>query len=118
MTTKILVVDDDFAIRHLLAMGLEAEGYEVLLEESGAKVMQHLTDADVKLIILDIIMDEQEGMETVNKIRSQYPDFPVIMISSDPGYLDIAKDLGATATMHKPLDLKKLIPMIAKLLEG
>lgn len=115
MKPKILVVDDDFTFRQVISAGLEAEGYEVLQETSGRRVIDILTEQHIALVILDIYMEDTEGMETINNIRRNFPDLPVIMISSDILFLNMARELGANETLLKPIDLKILIPMIKKL---
>lgn len=115
MTKKILVVDDDFAVRQLISIGLGTEGYQVVEENSGRHVVETIKNKEISLVILDIFMDDTEGMETIYQIRENFPDLPVIMISSDIVFLSMSKELGATETLLKPIDLKILIPMIEKL---
>ena len=76
------------------------------------------------LIITDIIMPKQEGLETILNVKEKYTDLPVIAMSSGgnsanvvvEGFLGIAKDLGADKTIEKPINTEKLLRAVAALL--
>lgn len=105
---KILIVDDDPGTREMLRLGLEQQGYAVLEADSGKKVMEILDQPRAQLVILDILMEEKEGIETLRDIRMSYPTIPVIMISSDSFYLTLSLKMGANEALEKPIDLREL----------
>ncbi len=108
MKNKILIVDDDPGTREMLRLGLEQQGYAVLEADSGKKVMEILDQPRAQLVILDILMEEKEGIETLRDIRMSYPTIPVIMISSDSFYLTLSLKMGANEALEKPIDLREL----------
>lgn len=107
----ILVVDDEKAIRNALKEILEFEGYDVLLGESGEQVETILGENDVDLILLDIKMQGMDGIETLEHIKKDGYEVPVIMISGH-GTIQIAVDAtkkGAFDFIQKPPDLNRLL---------
>lgn len=111
---KILIADDDQVIRDFVKMGLEEFGYTVYETNSGLRVKDIIEQNDIALIILDILMDEQEGLETIQQVRQFSPNLPIIAISSSSRYLDYASDFGANEILLKPLDLGILYSLIKK----
>ena len=111
---RILVVDDDPNIRQMLRSMLEREGYDVEVAANGLECMKFFRSAPAELVIADIIMPEQEGIETIRQLRAEYPECRIIAISGGgrigpSDYLSMAKLLGATHTLAKPFDRTQLI---------
>ncbi len=119
---RILVIDDEIAIREVIKEILEEEGYEVALASDGRLAMKQLRryDDDTALILCDVKMPRMDGWEVLKKVREHYPDIPVIMIS---GHATSAEDamqavrLGAYDYLTKPLDHNKLILAVRNALE-
>jgi DNA-binding NtrC family response regulator len=114
---NILVIDDDVRIRDLLRLWLEREGHTVFEAENGRKGLVCHSRFPVDLVICDLIMPEQEGIETIGRFTSQYPDVGVIAISGGGrigahSYLQVAQHLGAWKVFAKPLDVPALIEAI------
>ncbi len=114
---RILVVDDDPNIRQMLRSMLEREGYEVDVASNGLECMRRFEAAPADLVITDIIMPEQEGIETIRRLRAEYPDCRIIAISGGgrigpSDYLSMAKLIGAVSTLSKPFDRKDLLEAI------
>jgi DNA-binding response OmpR family regulator len=110
---KILVVDDDEQIRHMLDVFLSRESHEVITAENGlvASVRQQEHEADI--VIMDILMPEKEGFETIMDFRREYPNTKIIAISGGgrlgpAHYLKLAKIMGADFVFEKPVPLVKL----------
>ncbi|MGH7123019.1 MAG: response regulator [Stellaceae bacterium] len=122
MAKRILVVDDDPAVRDSIAMVLEGAGFLVDQAEQGATGMRLLRAHAPDLIITDILMPQQEGIETIREVRSVSPQTPIIAISggTDGGadYLKMAESLGATAVMAKPFDPMALLELVDRLIHG
>ena len=114
---KVLIVDDDPQVRGVLKVWLEHEGYRVVEAENGreGERIQHQNPSD--LLICDLIMPDQEGIETITSFRKKFPTVGVIAISGGgkvgpDSYLEIALQLGAWKAFKKPLDFQKIIAAI------
>lgn len=112
MVKKILVVDDERAIRNSLKEILSFEGYEVETLEDGAAAIKYIqTDANFDCVLCDIKMPHADGMEVLEAMRINRPDVPIIMISGH-GNIDTAVDAvrnGAYDYISKPPDLNRLL---------
>lgn len=111
---SILVVDDDDAVRRVLRRMLESAGYEVRDAPNGRLALMEFDRRPADLLITDIFMPQQEGMETISAVRRDYPDLKVIAISGAAGdhYLKMAKLMGARATLQKPLRLATVLETV------
>ncbi len=112
----ILVIDDDAAVSGLLERVLTCAGYGVLVAGDGKLGMDALEREAVDLVITDLVMPEQEGIETVRLLHEQRPDLPVIAISGAFGgsLLRAAAMLGASATLAKPIAPEELLSTVAQ----
>jgi len=120
--SHILVIDDDAHIRELITIMLESEGHTVVLAEDGLIGLQMLEDNTFNLIITDIIMPNQEGIETIVQIKSRNPDIKILAISGggrigSTDYLTLAENFGVDKTLSKPFYHKDFIDCIKDLLE-
>jgi len=111
MSKQILVVDDEERIRQSLNGVLKDEGYEVLEAKDGIQALKQIENDPPDAVLLDIWMPGMDGMETLERIRAQIPNLPVIMIS---GHANIelavkATKLGAYDFIEKPLSLEKVL---------
>jgi len=114
-TRTILVVDDDPGVRDVIRSMLESAGYAVRVAANGKEAMKILRDDGIDLILTDLVMPEQEGIETIKALRREYPDLKVIAMSGAFGgdYLRIAAYLGAHGTLAKPIQMEALLKIIA-----
>ena len=115
---KILIIDDEPRIRQLIANFLQSRGYATIQAENGLGVIDRITSNHVRLVIMDILMDHQAGLESLTQIRKHFPDLPVIMLSSDSYYLDMSTYLGASAILGKPINLETLNEKVEQLLSS
>jgi two-component system nitrogen regulation response regulator NtrX len=109
MTDRILVVDDEKGIRQSLQGLLEDEGYWVETVASGEACLQLLEQQLISCILLDIWLPGIDGLETLKRLKEQYPDIMVIMISGH-GSIETAvraTKLGAFDFIEKPLNAEK-----------
>jgi DNA-binding NtrC family response regulator len=109
--SKILVIDDERAIRNTLKDVLEYEKYEVDLAEDGPKGLEMLSSNSYDIVLCDIKMAKMDGIEVIGKITEMSGDLPVIMISGH-GNIDTAVEAikkGAYDFLEKPLDLNRLL---------
>lgn len=115
--SRILVVDDDPLIRHILQAMLEAEGCTVLLAENGADglaVLKHETStAPFTLMVLDVMMPKMTGLEMLAEVRNdpKLSDLPVLMLTAEGKSEDVARGYAAGASfyMTKPFDRDQLL---------
>ena len=116
---RILVIDDEKAIRNTLKDVLEYEKYEVDLAEEGAAGLAMFSPEIYDVVLCDIKMAKMDGIEVLQKILEESTDVPVIMISGH-GNIDTAVDSikkGAFDFLEKPLDLNRLLITIRNALE-
>lgn len=115
----ILVGEDELEVRAYLEMALKCLGYGVELAQDGDEVISCLeSDADVSAILLDIMMPQRDGIETLKEIRRVRPDLPVIMVSGASSTLNVvtAMKSGATDFLCKPVAHNDLQNAIQKAL--
>lgn len=95
---RILVVDDDPDVRLVLRRMLEPDGYEIGEAGHGREALEVVGNRPFDLVITDLIMPEQEGIETIQALHQRYPQMKIIAISGAYGtdYLRIAKHLAPT----------------------
>jgi len=109
--SKILVIDDERAIRNTLKEVLEYEKHVVDLAEDGPKGLEMFAANNYDIVLCDIKMAKMDGIEVLGKIAEQSTDIPVIMISGH-GNIDTAVEAikkGAYDFLEKPLDLNRLL---------
>jgi CheY-like chemotaxis protein len=110
----VLVIDDDAVVRHSLDVLLETYGFQVALARNGAQGLAAFRRIAPDLVLTDIVMPVQDGIETILTMRRERPDARIIAMSGrgavgDTDYVDIATRLGADAAIPKPLESSKLI---------
>ncbi len=114
---KVLIIDDDARIRELIRIWLEREGFEVVEAEDGKKGVERYRSRPVDIVICDLLMPVQEGIETIAHFREEFPQVGIIAISGggkigSASYLAMAEQLGAWRVFAKPLDMPALIKAI------
>ena len=108
MSKKILLIEDDVLFRDLIKKYLENAGHEMFTLSDGTKCMNAIEEQHIDILMTDILMEGQEGLETIGMIRDSHADLPIIAISSDEFYFDMAKDLGANTVISKPVTKEKI----------
>ena len=105
---RILIVDDDPSILHLLSLIVSRQGYEALLACSGPAALELLDCADA--VVTDLTMPEMDGLELLRAIRQRYDALPVILVTGyhSESLAAHARARGAFACLPKPFDLQKL----------
>ena len=109
----ILVVDDEPRIIEAVSMNLELEGYQVSVASNGYEALKKATEGLPDLVILDIMMPEMDGFETLKGIR-EVSTVPVIMLTVKGEEIDKVKglDLGADDYITKPFGPKELVSRV------
>ena len=117
---KILVVDDEQFVRHLIRTEFSLEGFDVVVAASGEEAMNLVAAQSFDLILLDIKLPEMDGIETLGRIKEASPDTEVIMITGS-GDIKSAVDcmkLGAADYMTKPFKLDELLYVSNQAVKG
>ncbi|MCI0706363.1 MAG: response regulator [Ignavibacteriae bacterium] len=117
---RILVVDDEEALRTVLGSELEGEGYVVQMAGDGDEAIKILESNAFDLILLDIKMPTVDGFEVLKFIKQKHPLSKVIMLT---GFADLknaieSKKLGAEDFVSKPYDLVDLLTTVERVLSG
>ena len=104
---QICVVDDDEPVRTMLCEKLDEAGFATFKAANGLEGMAVLERSDIAVMVVDIVMPEQEGIQTIMQIKATRPRVRILAISggargSRHDYLAMAKDLGADEVMAKP----------------
>ncbi|HNX53207.1 MAG TPA: response regulator [Pontiellaceae bacterium] len=118
---KILLVDDEEAIRKMVRAVLGSELYEFAEAANGIAAQAILEKQKFALVISDVIMPDCDGIELVMAIRRKLPEIKIIVMSGGGRvraghYLDLARKLGATRVFEKPFDTAELRQTVHDLL--
>jgi signal transduction histidine kinase/ActR/RegA family two-component response regulator len=114
---RILVVDDEDAVRAVLSRMLEAEGYEVSQAGNGREALERLAARGADAVLTDVIMPELGGRELAERLAAEYPALPVIWMSGYPR--DAVGDgaaAGANPFLQKPISADVLIQTVEDVL--
>ena len=118
---KILVIDDEENIREILKEMLEIDGHFVYVARNGKEGVAATKQDKFDLVITDIFMPEEDGIEIIMKMKMNIPDIKIIAISGG-GYFDAAGSLktaqllGAKYTISKPFDMRELLSKVNSLI--
>lgn len=117
----ILVVDDDDQVRAMLQTTLTRAGHDVLDAPDGKQAIELFRQQPADLVIMDIIMPEKEGLETILELKREFPAVQIIAISGGgrlgpESYLESARRFGAARAFIKPIDREELLAAIEDLL--
>ncbi len=119
---NILIVDDEKEIREMVKDMLIRDGLNIELACSGVKAMESLSKNHFDLVITDIVMPDENGIDLIMDIKKQYSNIPVIAMSGGGGiegrfdYLEIAKLIGANCILKKPFSLELLTGSVNELI--
>jgi two-component system chemotaxis response regulator CheY len=120
---RILIIDDDDQLRHLLGQALEQAGYETVEARDGQEGLEHYRVTPIDLIVTDILMPGKEGLETILELRHEAPGAKIIAISGggqigNMTFLEVARYLGAQRALQKPFALCELLNAVREVLES
>ncbi len=122
VSIRLLVIDDDNLVRAALTDMLETAGFEVITASNGRLGLELLETAPVDAIITDILMPEQEGLETIREARQRFPNIRILAISGggagggETQLLRFAESFGADQTLPKPFTGSQLVAAVRTLL--
>lgn len=121
---EILVVDDDPIAREIAGEALGSAGYPYRCAEDGVLGIAAMEARPAQLVLLDVVMPNKEGIETLREIKQRWPTTQVIMMSAGTrvmqikDLLNLAASLGADATMAKPVRAEPLLALVETVLNG
>jgi CheY-like chemotaxis protein len=114
--TKILLVEDEEAVRSMLKAVLEDEGYQIQEASNGKEALQSYASSPADLILTDIVMPDTEGIEMIMKLRKSDPKVKIVAMSGG-NYLTLAKRLGADHILEKPFSNQALLDTVKIMLQ-
>jgi CheY-like chemotaxis protein len=110
----ILLIEDDFNLRQVLTAALEKTGHEVMEAPNGKIGIEEFIKRPADLVVTDLFMPEQDGIETIMILKNKYPDVKIIAMSGGgrmppESYLESAKILGAIQVLSKPFEISDFL---------
>ncbi|WP_100400481.1 response regulator YycF [Bacillus sp. FJAT-44742] len=113
MDKKILVVDDEQPIADILEFSLDKEGFEVQVAYDGKEAVEKVHEFEPDLVLLDIMLPHQDGMEVCREIRKHF-EMPIIMLTAKDSEIDkvLGLELGADDYVTKPFSTRELIARV------
>jgi CheY-like chemotaxis protein len=121
---RILIIDDDSAVRATIRLLLERIGHNVVVAGDGRNGLALFESGDFDLLFLDIFMPGMDGFEIMRSVHQQRPRTPIIVISGNPmlsgpgpDFLTMATKLGAISSLQKPFKPAELLAAVAGCLE-
>jgi DNA-binding NtrC family response regulator len=102
--SRILVVDDEDAVRTLMLEILERAGHEVVGAATAAEALARLEDNRIELVVSDLVMPGLSGVELLELLHERHPELPVVIVTGagTPTNLGAARLYGATIVVEKP----------------
>jgi two-component system response regulator MprA len=114
--TRVLVVDDDAAIRQVIVFALSDEGFEVDQARDGLAALQAVDRQHPDLILLDMRMPGMDGWEFVKRYRElPHPQAPIIVLTAAQDVAQRGADVNAAGYLSKPFDLDTLLERVSAL---
>jgi CheY-like chemotaxis protein len=117
---RVLIIDDDRAIRNLIAQALSAAGHDICTARNGAEGILLFQAVPFDAVFCDIVMPEMDGIATISEIRSLDPHVHVVAMSGADtslplNFLELSFDMGANKVIRKPFSLTQLLNLMVDL---
>ena len=118
MSRTILVADDDRSIRTVLSQALTRSGYQVRSTGSASMLWRWVEDGEGDLVITDVVMPDENGLDLIPRIRKIRPDLRIVVISAQSTFATALKaaQRGAFEYLPKPFDLNELLAVVGRAL--
>src|SRR5512135_1805397 len=116
---KVVIVDDDESVRWVLKKSLEKEGIEAVLAKDGSEALEQLKESDIAVVLMDIRMPGMSGFDVLEKIRSEYRDSSVIIMTAQATMQNAIEAMrrGAFDYITKPFDLDEVNILVKKAID-
>jgi|SRR5688572_11206645 len=120
---RVIVIDDQEPIRRIVHRALEQAGHQVFEASDGEAGVRLLAQHAAEVVISDIFMPGQDGIQTLRQIRKDFPHVKVIVMSGgdSTGMLDLRRDaelLGAVKSLPKPFTAREIVDAVSSVLES
>lgn len=119
---RVLVVDDSEAVRSLIRVNLELEGFEVFTVCDGQQALDQVASIEPDLITLDVVMPNLDGLSTASALRSRADTrgIPLVMVTARAQETDVSRGraAGVDAYLTKPFDPAVLVATVRRLLDA
>lgn len=114
MKTKILYIEDEHYLGRIVKETLQNQGYEVVWETDGARVIRHLESFNPDVCVLDIMLPNVDGYELCQQIKTLKPELPVIFLTAKTETADLVRgfEAGGTDYIRKPFSLEEVMVRI------
>ena len=115
---RLLIVEDEAAVRDALVRALESEGYELVLAEDGAQALAAMAHTPADAIVLDVMLPGIDGLEVARQLRAERSPVPILMLTARGAVGDrvAGLDAGADDYLVKPFALEELLARLRALL--
>lgn len=120
--TRVLLVDDEQQVRQVLSAGLTKVGYDVVEASNGMEALARFKEEPIDAVVMDIIMPDKEGIETIIELRQSSKELPILAISGGGRmgkmhFLEVSRTFGADSTMEKPFTVAELAAELNSLIQ-
>lgn len=114
--TKVLLIDDDVMLGHIVTTALTEEGYEVHVQNSLTALGAVASEFKPDIVLMDVEVGLKDGIESMPELYTIFPKLPVVVISSHTESGEVARALryGAVAYLKKPFEIEELIAYIQR----
>lgn len=116
MKQRVFIVDDDASVRESLKKVLTGAGYEVTTAADGQEAVAQFVPGQIDLVLLDLNLPFRSGWDVFERLTTQHPTIPLIIITGLPDQYPTALAAGAGALMEKPIDAPALLKTMNELL--
>lgn len=115
---KVLYVEDELFLGKIVRESLESRGYEVIMEDDGAKVLEQFKKSKPDICVLDVMLPNKDGFTIADEIREQNEEVPIIFLTAKTQTDDVVKGftVGGNDYIRKPFSMEELIVRIQNLL--
>jgi two-component system, chemotaxis family, chemotaxis protein CheY len=116
MKQRVMIVDDDSAVRASIRKVLKGAGYEVTTAADGEEAKAKFVPEEIDLVLLDLNLRSRSGWDVFERLTTQHPTIPVIIITGMPNQYHTALAAGVGALIEKPIEVPILLKTMDELL--